>query len=158
MGKNLSISSYIRKPFLIYDFAPDPIWISLYIWGKFCFLFYQWTVVQLIKNTARIMTAMHKAKYSNWEDEAKRFSVLKKSISILRRLLLVLLRVWSRQPQSWTAQVPAAPKQDQWTYTEKANVPLITNFACTVDDKNKKNYNYMEIDSLTNTTIWRGTR
>jgi len=44
------------------------------------------------------------------------------------RLLLVLLRVWSRQPQSWTAPVPAAPKQDQWPYTEKANVPLITNF------------------------------
>ncbi len=27
--KYLCISSYIRKPFLIYDFAPDPIWISL---------------------------------------------------------------------------------------------------------------------------------
>jgi hypothetical protein len=25
MGKNLGISSYFRKPFLIYDFAPDPI-------------------------------------------------------------------------------------------------------------------------------------
>jgi hypothetical protein len=25
MGRNLRISSYIRKPFLIYDFAPDPI-------------------------------------------------------------------------------------------------------------------------------------
>ncbi len=31
MGKNLRFSSYIRKPFLIYDFAPDPIWISLYV-------------------------------------------------------------------------------------------------------------------------------
>ncbi len=40
MVKNLRISSYTRKPFLIYDFAPDPIWIS-YVWGKFCFLFYQ---------------------------------------------------------------------------------------------------------------------
>jgi len=29
--KYLCISSYIRKPFLIYDFAPDPIWISIYI-------------------------------------------------------------------------------------------------------------------------------
>ncbi len=28
MVKNWSISSYIRKPFLIDDFAPDPIWIS----------------------------------------------------------------------------------------------------------------------------------
>ncbi len=31
MGKNLRISSYIRKPFLIYDFAPDPIWMSWYM-------------------------------------------------------------------------------------------------------------------------------
>ncbi len=31
MVKNLRISSYIRKPFLIYDFATDPIWISLYM-------------------------------------------------------------------------------------------------------------------------------
>ena len=30
MGKNLCISSNIKKPFLIYHFAPDPIWISLY--------------------------------------------------------------------------------------------------------------------------------
>ncbi len=29
MVMNLCISSYIRMPFLIYDFAPDPIWISL---------------------------------------------------------------------------------------------------------------------------------
>jgi hypothetical protein len=29
MVKYLRISSYIRKPFHIYDFAPDPIWISL---------------------------------------------------------------------------------------------------------------------------------
>ncbi len=29
MGKYLHISSYIRKPFLIYDFSTDPIWISL---------------------------------------------------------------------------------------------------------------------------------
>jgi hypothetical protein len=25
----LGISSYIKKPFLIYEYAPDPIWISL---------------------------------------------------------------------------------------------------------------------------------
>ncbi len=30
MVKYLRISSYVRKPFLIYDFATDPIWISLY--------------------------------------------------------------------------------------------------------------------------------
>ncbi len=31
MTKYLCISSYIRKPFLIYYFATDPIWISLYL-------------------------------------------------------------------------------------------------------------------------------
>ncbi len=31
MGKYLHISSYIRKPFLIYDFATAPLWISLYV-------------------------------------------------------------------------------------------------------------------------------
>ncbi len=36
----LRISSYIRKPVLIYDFATDLIWIP-YIWGKFRFLFYR---------------------------------------------------------------------------------------------------------------------
>ncbi len=44
MGKYLRISSYIRKPFLICDFATAPLWISLYtIWEKFSFLFYQCT-------------------------------------------------------------------------------------------------------------------
>ncbi len=40
MVTNLRISSYIRKPFLIHDFALDPIWISLYMRQLF-FLFYQ---------------------------------------------------------------------------------------------------------------------
>ncbi len=31
MGKYFCISSYIRKPFLIYDFATAPLWISLYM-------------------------------------------------------------------------------------------------------------------------------
>jgi hypothetical protein len=43
IGKILRISSYIRKAFLIYDFAPDPIWISLYM-RKFFFHFYQCTL------------------------------------------------------------------------------------------------------------------
>ncbi len=30
-GEKLRISSYIRKHFLLYDFAPDPIWMSLYM-------------------------------------------------------------------------------------------------------------------------------
>ncbi len=40
IGKYLRISSYIRKPFLIYYFATAPTEF-LYIWGKFDFLFYQ---------------------------------------------------------------------------------------------------------------------
>ncbi len=40
IGKYLRISSYIRKPFLIYDFATAPLWISLYM-KKYDFLFYQ---------------------------------------------------------------------------------------------------------------------
>ncbi len=38
MGKYLRISPYIRKPYLIYDFATAPIWISLFmrkIWFSF---------------------------------------------------------------------------------------------------------------------------
>ncbi len=40
MVKYFRISSYIRKPFLIHDFATAPIWNSLYE-EKFGFLFYQ---------------------------------------------------------------------------------------------------------------------
>ncbi len=40
MGKYLRISSYIRKPFLIYDFATAPLEFE-YKWGKFYFIFYQ---------------------------------------------------------------------------------------------------------------------
>ncbi len=43
IGKYLRISSYIRKPFLIYDFATAPIEISLYM-RKSSFSFYQCTV------------------------------------------------------------------------------------------------------------------
>jgi hypothetical protein len=40
MTKNLRISSYIRKPFLVYDFAIAPILISLYF-RKIVFFSYQ---------------------------------------------------------------------------------------------------------------------
>ncbi len=40
MGIYLRFSSYIRKPFLIHDFATALLWIP-YIWGRFSFLFYQ---------------------------------------------------------------------------------------------------------------------
>ncbi len=40
MGKYMRISSYIRKPFLIYDCATAPLWISLYM-RKIWLSFYQ---------------------------------------------------------------------------------------------------------------------
>ncbi len=39
MVKYLRISSYIRRPFLINEFATDPIWISLYM-RKISFSFF----------------------------------------------------------------------------------------------------------------------
>ncbi len=42
MWKCASFSPYTRRPLVIYDFAPDPIWISSYR-RKLCFLFYQCT-------------------------------------------------------------------------------------------------------------------
>ncbi len=40
MGKYLRISSYIRKPFLIYAFATAPLWISLYIYEENLIFFF----------------------------------------------------------------------------------------------------------------------
>ncbi len=34
------ISSYIRKPFLMYDFAPDPIWIWNFLIYEENFIFF----------------------------------------------------------------------------------------------------------------------
>jgi hypothetical protein len=58
MGKYLHISSCVRKPFLIYDFALDLIGLSLYIWWKFCFLFYQ---LQLLSITQLCMSKTKEA-------------------------------------------------------------------------------------------------
>jgi hypothetical protein len=44
MGKYFSISTYVRKLFLIYDFVTDPLWISLYmrnIWFSFLSVYKQ---------------------------------------------------------------------------------------------------------------------
>ncbi len=46
MGKYLRISSYIRKPFLIYDFATAPFWISLYM-TKILYSFYQCVALRI---------------------------------------------------------------------------------------------------------------
>jgi hypothetical protein len=48
MGKYLRISSYIRKPFLIYDFETAPLWISFYMrkmWFSFLSVHIQLLVV-----------------------------------------------------------------------------------------------------------------
>ncbi len=42
MRKCTNISPYVRRPLVIYDFASDPFWISLYM-RKILFLFYQCT-------------------------------------------------------------------------------------------------------------------
>ncbi len=44
MGKYFRISSFIRKPFLIYDFATVPLWISLYMRK----IFFSFLSVQLL--------------------------------------------------------------------------------------------------------------
>ncbi len=52
--KYLRISSYTRKPFLIYDFATDPIWIFLYE-ENFFFFFIS---VPLAANTGSMLDAI----------------------------------------------------------------------------------------------------
>ena len=55
LGKYFRISSYIRKPFLIYDFATAPLWISLYmrkIWFTFLSVHPQCLFSLLAKLTA----------------------------------------------------------------------------------------------------------
>ncbi len=52
MVKYLRISSHIMKPFLIYDYATAPLWISLYcIWGKFVFFFLVYSILK-VQSTA----------------------------------------------------------------------------------------------------------
>ncbi len=51
MVKYFRISSYIMKPFLIYDFLTNPIWISLYI-RKISFIFYQWIHLSQVSRNA----------------------------------------------------------------------------------------------------------
>jgi hypothetical protein len=51
MTKYVRISSYIRKPFLIYDFATASIWISFIYEEKFFFFFIS-VVLNLHKTAA----------------------------------------------------------------------------------------------------------
>ncbi len=36
----------MRRPLVIFDFATDPFWTSLYIWGHFCAVLLCWVVVK----------------------------------------------------------------------------------------------------------------
>ncbi len=63
--KYLCISSYIGNPFLIYDFAPDPIWISLYR-RKFCFLFYQCECKNFVITKLEVILLLLKVVGTQW--------------------------------------------------------------------------------------------
>ncbi len=54
IGKYLRISSYIRKPFLTYDFATAPLWISLYM-RKIRFSFFQCIVFTHKRSEAKLV-------------------------------------------------------------------------------------------------------
>ncbi len=60
MGKYLHVSSYMRKPFLMYDIATAPLWISLHM-RKILFLFYQcngggglWSLLKIKKRQSHL--------------------------------------------------------------------------------------------------------
>ncbi len=66
MGKYLRISSYIRKPFLIYDFATAPLYISLYmrkLWFSFLSVYTSW----LMNRTLLLYSMYSISCWSSWE-------------------------------------------------------------------------------------------
>jgi hypothetical protein len=65
MGKNLRISSYMRKVFLIYDPIPSEF---PYIWGKFCFLFFS---VWLIISSA----GADRSSQLSWPSQTRRYGI-----------------------------------------------------------------------------------
>jgi hypothetical protein len=73
MGKYLRISSYIMKPFLIYDFATAPLWISFYM-GKIWFSFLsvcKFNLPNFFRNDFRensTLTSLSLLSYSNDKD------------------------------------------------------------------------------------------
>ncbi len=65
MGKYLRISSYIRKPFLIYAFATAPLWISINMRKNFFFIRvpYIWYFNNLYDiNWEKLLNSYHKLK------------------------------------------------------------------------------------------------
>ncbi len=83
IGKYLRISSYIRKPFLIYDFATALLWISLYM-SKIWFSFL--SVYDLAMNCRSTLKT-----YSPW----RLFSaLLKHKLCMYWQILDVRFHIW----------------------------------------------------------------
>jgi hypothetical protein len=73
MGNYLRISSYIRKPFLIYDFSTALLWISLYMrkfWFSFLSVYSTYFPIQEINCPQNTFT-LQSAAYSWKEGENK---------------------------------------------------------------------------------------
>jgi hypothetical protein len=66
MGKYLRIFSYIRKPFLIYDFATAPLWISLYM-RKIWFFFI--SVYKLNESVTACVSVLYTAEVQRRPDQ-----------------------------------------------------------------------------------------
>ncbi len=64
MVKYLRISSYIRKPFLIYDFATDPFWISLYMNDEV-----GWNNAMNIDSLPNVVNLKHDVLYSRFSSD-----------------------------------------------------------------------------------------
>ncbi len=65
MRKYLHISSYTRKPFLIYDFATAPLWIS-YIYEESLISFFS----SVVRSLARFCTHLTSGEVGSWGTRA----------------------------------------------------------------------------------------
>jgi hypothetical protein len=94
MVKYFRISSYMREPFLIYDFATDPIWISLYM-RKISFSFFTSAplcndVVRWRSSSFRLATALIKFKMLSYHINSKVLSQLASYATDLSRFFTFL--------------------------------------------------------------------
>ncbi len=88
------IFAHFRKPFHIYDFAPDPIWISWYMWKILLFLSVYWSTC--------ILMGFHK-NYSSRDP----FPLTKYEKSSSRATKLILWSVRVRTTETvWLCAIP----------------------------------------------------
>jgi hypothetical protein len=66
MNKYLRISSYIRKSFLIYDFATAPIWISLFM-RKFFFFISAPTLLFFHGHKENLLKTLFRRQKAKWK-------------------------------------------------------------------------------------------